>query len=230
MRVTVPHYFDFGKDRDLVGSDLVRPEAWDALRTRTSGPFALPATREEWEAVADDREDIRRRAESLDAWLSERGVGTLASYGVGGATLELWLHRLSPERTLRLADYTPLTVERLSHLFPVADVQLHDLLRDEPLEADLHLFHRIDTEFDHEQWRRLFQRFRPRRVLLVATEVVGLRRILAELPRLALNRRRATRAGLMRTADAFEALWQPTHRGERFKLHDLDAWELHPHG
>ena len=228
MRVTIPHYYDFGEDRELVGDDLVRPEAWDALRTRTHGPFALPETHEEWEAVADDRDDIRLRAAALDAWLDDRGVRTLASYGVGGATLELWLHRLNPERALRLTDYTPATVERLRRLFPAAEIELHDLLGDAPLEADLHLFHRIDTEFDHAQFRRVLERFRGLSVLLVATEVIGLRRVLAELRRLPRNRRHATRAGLMRTSAAFEALWKPTHRGERFQLHDLEAWELQP--
>ena len=46
MRLTVRHHFDFGADRALVGHDLVRPEAWNALRTQTRGPFALPPTRE----------------------------------------------------------------------------------------------------------------------------------------------------------------------------------------
>jgi hypothetical protein len=32
MRLTIPHYFDFGADRDWVGRRLERPEAWDAAR------------------------------------------------------------------------------------------------------------------------------------------------------------------------------------------------------
>lgn len=224
----MPHYFDFGEDRRLVGDDLVRPEAWDALRTQTTGPFALPATREAWEASADERDDIRVRAEKLDAWLRDREVTTLASYGVGGATLELWLRRLEPSRQLVLMDYTPATVERLRGYFEGADVRLYNLLEDEPPAAHLHLFHRIDTEFDNRQWRAILRRFADRHILVVATEVAGMRRVLAELRRLPANRRRATRAGLLRTAAAFEALWKPTHEATRFALHDLEAWELRP--
>jgi hypothetical protein len=72
MRITVPHYFDFGADRELVGEDVVRPEAWDALRTQSDGPFALPATRAEWERVADERPDIRDRARAIDALAKQR--------------------------------------------------------------------------------------------------------------------------------------------------------------
>src|SRR3954464_12051168 len=104
MRLTVRHHFDFGSDRELVGDDLVRPEAWDALRTATSGPFGIPQTRAAWEAEADARPDIAERAPALDAVLERRGVQTLASYGVGGATLELWLHRVAPRRRLILTD------------------------------------------------------------------------------------------------------------------------------
>jgi hypothetical protein len=230
VRITIPHYYDFGADRRLVGDDLVRPEAWDALRTRTEGPFALPATREAWERMADEREDLRERARALDAWLTEQGVRRLASYGAGGAGVELWLSRLTPERELIVTDYTPEAVERLSGLFHEADVRRHDLLADPPVDADLHLFHRIDTEFTNRQWRTLLRRFRDRTVLVVATEVATLRRILAELRALPRTRRTATRAGVIRTAGAFEALWRPTHRASRLRLHDLEAWHLVPRG
>ena len=48
------HHYDFGADRPVVGDDLVRAEAWDALRTRTSGAFAVAASREDLERSADD--------------------------------------------------------------------------------------------------------------------------------------------------------------------------------
>src|SRR3954452_6445823 len=107
MRLTIPHYYDFGADRALVGDDLVRPEAWDGLRTQTAGPFALPAERDELERAADEREDLAVRARAIDAWLGARGVSRLASYGVGGALLEVWLHRLHPARELIVTDYAP---------------------------------------------------------------------------------------------------------------------------
>jgi hypothetical protein len=227
MRITLPHYFDFGADRNLVGDELVRPEAWDALRTQSDGPFALPATREEWERAADERPDIRDRARAIDEVLERRGVRRLASYGVGGASLECWLHRIRPERELVLTEYAPTTLERLRTVFPEADIRRHDFLVDAPLDADLHLFHRVDTELSNREWHRVFARFREVPVLLVATEVATNERLLAVLKALPGQRRRgATHAGVIRNAAAFESLWRGTHTGRRMTLNDLDAWEL----
>jgi hypothetical protein len=225
--VTISHYFDFGADRELVGDDLVRPEAWDALRTQTTGPFALPETREELERVADERPEIERRMRAIDDWLERRGVHTLASYGVGAAVPELWLRRLRPERRLAFTDYAPETVERLRALFPDVEVRRHDLLADPPLVADQHLFHRIDTEFTDRQWKEVLRHFAGERVLLVATEVIDLRRVVLEL-RARLLRRGLTRAGWIRTRPAFERLWQPTHDAMPLRFHDLEAWALEP--
>src|SRR5690242_13241910 len=121
MRLTIQHYYDFGADRELVGDDLVRAEAWDALRTETAGPFALPADRATWEEAAG-RADIAERARQIDAWLTGHHVTSVASYGVGTAALELNLHRLSPARGLVLTDYGRSTVARLRELMPDVEV------------------------------------------------------------------------------------------------------------
>ena len=227
VRITVRHHFDFGPDRPLVGDDLVRPEAWDALRTRTSGAFALPETREELERAADSRPEIAERARSIDRWLEDRGVRTLASYGVGAGLAELWPRRLRPQRALLLTDYAPETVARLRVLFPEAAVLQHDLLRDPPLEADAHLFHRIDTEFTNAEWREVLRRFGRETILVVATEIADLSRVLAEL-RGRVRRRGLTRAGWLRSRAAFEALWRPTHDAVPLRFNDLEGWSLAP--
>jgi hypothetical protein len=227
MRLTIRHRFDFGADRELVGDDLVRPEAWDALRTRSGGPFALAGARAELERAAGERPDIEARARAIDAWLEQRAVRRLASYGVGGALLELWLLRLRPERELVLTDYAPATVSRVRELFPDAEVLGHNLLTDPPVVADLHLFHRIDTEFTNREWRRILERFAALPVLVVATEVIDLRRVVAELWAMR-HGRSTTRAGWIRTRGAFEALWRPTHAATPLRFHDLEAWALEP--
>jgi hypothetical protein len=229
VRLTLPHYYDFGSERELVGDNLLRPEAWDALRTQSSGPFSLPATRAEFERVATERDDLRLRAEAIDAWLTDQGVERLVSYGAGGASLEYWLHSLTPERKIVVTDYAPATVERLRSVFPEVETYRHDLLADLPLDGDMHMFHRIDTEFTNRQMRAVLQRFRERRVLLVAAEIADLRRVITELRALPYNlRRRSSRAGVMRTAGAFEALWRGTHQGNRLQLHNFAAWSLEP--
>lgn len=221
------HHFDFGPDRTVVGDDLVRAEAWDALRTRTDGAFSVAASREELELSADSRPEIGERARVIDRWLVRHDVGSLASYGVGGGVVEAWLLRVRPGRRLLLTDYAPGTVERLRELLPETEVTQHDLLSDPPLEADAHLFHRIDTELTDEQWRGVLERFASETILVVATEVATVRRLGQELLLRARNRH-LTRAGWLRTRDSFEALWKRTHDAEPLRLHDLDGWALVP--
>lgn len=227
IKLTLPHRYDFGDDASVVGDDLLSPDAWDSLRLRTSGPFSIAGDRAELERQADERPEIGERMRLVDALLRERGIRRLASYGVGGALPELWLLRLDHDRELLLTDYAPETVARLRDLLPEAEVQPHDLLRDPPLDAGMHMFHRIDTELDNRQWRDVFRRFAGQTILLVATEVLPAREIPRRL-RAAVRGRRATRAGWTRTRSAFESLWRRTHRGTHLTLIDLEAWVLDP--
>jgi hypothetical protein len=221
------HHFDFGPDRAVVGDDLVRAEAWDALRTRTDGAFSLAGSRGELERAADAWPEISERARAIARWLESREVDALASYGVGGGVLEAWLLRLRPNRRLALTEYGPETVERLRALFPEAEVVWHDLLRDAPLDADAHLFHRVDSELTDEEWREVLRRFAGETILVVATEVATPGRLGRELL-LRAGSRRLTRAGWLRTRGSFESLWRPTHHAEQLRLHDLDGWVLTP--
>jgi hypothetical protein len=226
VRLTVRHYFDFGADREVVGDDLVRPESWDALRTQTSGAFALAETREEWERTADEHPELEARARRLDGIFERRGASRVASYGAGGATLECWLKRIAPGRDLTVTEYAPATLERLRSVFPEADVRRHDLLTDPPLDADLHLFHRIDTEFTNRQWRAVLDRFWRARIVFVAAGEVDVAGALAEVRK--RGRPGASRAGWVRTRAAIEALWRRTHAATPVNVGDLPAWELTP--
>jgi len=229
LRVTIRHYYDFGADRAIVGDDLVRPEAWDRLRTETSGAFSIPTTREEFVRTAEERADIAGRARAIDAWLEQQGAEVVASYGVGGAALEWWLHKLRPRRKLIVTDYGEATIQRLAEIFPEVDVRYHNFSRDQPLAADVHLFHRIDAELSNREWQAVFTRFARMPILVVATEVLDLRRLLGELHmRRRMKQRHWTKAGFIRTRAAFEALWRHTHASEPVHMHDLNGWALRP--
>lgn len=227
LPLTIRHVFDFGDDRALVGEDLVRPEAWDALRIRTAGPFALPQDRAAWEEAATANADLVARAGAIDAWLDAQAVSALASYGAGTAQVELLMWRGAPHRALTLTDFGPDTVATLARLFPEATVLRHDLVVDGPLDAPLDMFHRIDTEFSDADWRTILQRFAGRRILVVATEVIGGRRALTEV-RTARRNPAVTRAGWLRNRPAFERLWAATHDATPLRMHDLYAWDLQP--
>lgn len=229
MRLTLRHYYDFGRDRSVVGADVVTPEAWDGLRTKTSGAFSIPSTRAEFVRAAEGLHDIAARARAVDAWLEQREPAVVASYGVGGAWLEWWLTKLRPDRKLIVSDYAEATVERLAEVLPEADVRRHDLRRDEPLPADIHLFHRIETELGNDEWREALGRFGRAEILFVAADLLDLRGLLAELHnRPVLKGRRVTKAGFIRTRAAVEALWRSTHTAQPLRMHDLDAWALTP--
>jgi hypothetical protein len=219
------HHFDFGSDRAVVGDDLVGPVSWDALRTETGGAFALARSPEELQRTATARTDIAARARAIDAWLEAEKARTVASYGVGAGVLEWWLLQVNPGRRLSLAEYAPKTLERLRELFPGVEIHRHDLLHDPPLPADVHLFHRVDTELSDAQWHETLQRFARVTVLVAATEVATPRRLASELL-LRIRSRHAARAGWLRTRCAFEALWRDTHDARPLRLHDLNGWAL----
>jgi hypothetical protein len=222
--LTVEHHYDFGADRGLVGSQLINPQSWDAIR-QTSGPFGLPATRAEWEAVAGTG-DLAERARAIAAVADELNASRICSYGVGGAFVELNLARLRPDIELVCTDFTPRTLERLRDLFPEADVRHHDLLADAPLEADLHLFQRIDSELSNRQWRIVLPRYREP-ILLVATQLLDWNGLRHELR----SRRSptATAAGYVRTEAGLRSFWRRSHRDRRIDLGDHAGFLLTPH-
>jgi hypothetical protein len=225
--LTVPHYYDFGEERDLVGETLVRPGSWDALRTRTDGPFALGSSQADWERRALAPPELGLRAEALARVIEALGVSKVASYGCGIASLEFRLLRIAPHLELTVADYTPETVGRLEEFFPAAAVRQHDLLNEPPLPAQLHLFHRIDTEFTNDQWQGVLRRFASQPVLLIASEVLQARGIALELLK-RFGPGEATPAGLVRNRPAFRRLWRDTHDSRHLQVADLEAWILTP--
>ena len=225
----MPHLVDLGPDARLVGRALDGAADWDALRTATTGPFALPADPAQWRAEADARLELETRMRVVLVEARRLEVRSIASYGVGSALPELWLHRLAPDIALTLTDVGPATVARLRTLFPEASVAEHDLRTDPPLPADLHVFHRIDTELTNRAWRAVLGRFRRATVVLVATDVLSPARMRLELRALP-HRWRAgwQRAGWSRTEGSFESLWRRTHDARELDLGDLRGWLLTP--
>jgi len=226
LRLAITHRYDFGRDAGILPGGLAEAEGWDALRTASNGPFALPDSRPDWEARADDPQ-LRERARALNARLGGRGVRALASYGVGTAGLELWLVRLDPGLRIVVTEFAPATAERLAALFTEVEVRRHDLRVDPPVVgADLHLLYRVDTELTDETFRSLLGRFGDVPLLVVATELLTPRSLLREVR--TRIRGGATRAGLVRSRGAFESLFGETHELQRLRVHDLHGWLLEP--
>jgi DNA-binding transcriptional LysR family regulator len=139
--------------------------------------------------------------------------------------LELGLIKRSPQRRIVATDYGEDTLAQLREILPELDVVKHDLRADGPVEADMHLFHRIDTELPNSGWREVLQRFAAARVLVVATEVHDLNGLIREVRK---GLQGGSRAGWARNRAAFEALWKNTHDARALRMNDLDAWLLEP--
>lgn len=222
--LTIQHYYDFGPDRDLVGSHLVNPQSWDAIR-ETSGPFGLPPTRAEWERAASEG-DFAERAAAIGAVADELGARRVCSYGVGAAFVELNLALLRPDIELVCTDFTPRALGRLRELFPEAEVQQHDLLTGGPLEADLHLFHRIDSELSNRQWRSVLPRFHEP-ILLVATQLLEWPALRRELG-VGRSPGTASAAGYVRTEAGLRSFWRRSHRDRKLEIGSLAGFLLTP--
>jgi hypothetical protein len=222
VRLTIAHVYDFRDDGGSIGGDLLHPEAWDAARD-LAGPFGLPVSRAEWERLAA-QPDLARRADDVAAVVRSLGARSVCSHGVGVAALELNVHRRLPDVRLCCTDYAPRATERLAGLFVEADVVLHDLEHEPPPSADLHLMHRIDTEFSAETWEHVFERF-TEPILFVPAQFLDARRLVAEVG-MRLLRPRAVRAGWLRTRDAVCALWSRTHIEEEVGVGGSPAFLL----
>lgn len=222
VRVTIAHTFDFRDDGKKIGDDLILPQAWDAARS-TNGPFALPESREEWERLARQPE-LEQRAADIVAIARRLGARSLCSHGAGTGVLEFNIHQLAPDIAVSCTDYAPQATERLRGLFVEAEVMVHDLAAEEPPSADLHVMHRIDTELRTDVWKQVFARF-SEPILVVPALLLDLERMLKEFA-MRILRPGASRAGWIRTEDAFRALWSGTHADEVVPVGDQRAFLL----
>jgi hypothetical protein len=164
------------------------------------------------------------RAESVVAVASDLGVDSLASYGVGTAVLELRIAQCAPNLRLTCTDSAPRSVERLGTIFPEAQVIRHDFSRELPLNAELHLMHRLETELSNEAWPGVIARFREP-ILFVPCVVLDLVSAARELGR-RVRYRGLTRAGWFRNESALRALWSSTHDDRRTIVGDQIAFIL----
>jgi hypothetical protein len=65
VHLTLRQRYDLGHDADVVADDLLRPEAWDALRASGNDAFRLAGTREELEQRAAADLLLRKRARAV---------------------------------------------------------------------------------------------------------------------------------------------------------------------
>lgn len=225
MRLRLRHSYDFGPIREQVGTDLLKPAAWDAARS-AHGAFSLVENREDWEARSANP-DLVRRAHDIAAVAYRLDATRLCSHGVGTAALEFNLLCQAPKLELTCTDYAPWTVDRLSRLFPEVTVILRNLTDPDPPTADLHLMHRLDAELDDVAWRSVFTNL-SEPILFVPNAILDLGGAMREVGRRMLKARRLTRAGWSRNEAALRSLWERSHSAQSVTVGTSRAFLLQP--
>lgn len=223
MRLTLAHHF--APEWNVppgVGDRLDSAGAWDALRSAASAPtFTVPERREHWLAVCESNVSLASKAELILRFADAVRASTITSYGVGTACLEYEIHKARPDLSLKLSDYTPLTVARLREVFREADsIDVIDLLNDDLSSSrdSLVLLHRIDTEFTGSQWHTIFERLADagvQHILFAPAQLLTPKSAIKELLRRVVYRvvdRPLVSAGWIRTRGIFVDAWKPHYR------------------
>ena len=213
VAVTVPRHLETS-----VGDTLQTPAAWDRIR-QTDAAFAIQPTRDAWRQAAEADPDLPGRADAIARLTRELDAESLCSYAVGAGQLEWLLHLRLPNTNLTCTDFAPATLATLRSHFPEATVVLHDLGVDPPVKADLALLHRVDTEFNDDEWPLVFAGFD--RVLVVAADRLRVGQWLR-----ARRRPQGTHVGYMRTRRALTHLWAGSHTHRRIAVGDLQGFLL----
>ncbi len=224
MKLTIKHYYDFGRSRHP--EHLDNAQSWDHLRLDEKDAdniFSIPASRQQWQDKCLTRGAWQGHAQAIGRLL-QSGFRRVNSYGVGAAELECCLKHQYPSVFLQCSDYTPESLQRLREVFPEADeIICFDMFKDTWVDGNacLHLFYRIDTIFDDAQWRAVFARTHAagiQHILFVPCEFLTWRRLIRQKIKYALYyllKKPLAFAGYIRTREQLLALFAPYYRLEQ---------------
>lgn len=236
MRRTIRTYYDFGPGAEIVGANLLKKSAWDALRTSGLASFSVADEREAWLASFSERDDLRERAHAIVTLCRTRGCTGVLSVGAGVGGLEYFVKTEAPELHVTSTDFAPAATDRLAHVFSECDeVTVFDMMHDPwpTTPGTLFLLHRVDTELSDREWRSCFRRMQAGRVspvLVVPCEfLTPERRARARRTYLShlRHKRPLTFSGYLRTKTRFMSLWSPSYGLlEELQIGDLTGFLL----
>ncbi len=225
MKLTIPHRYDFGRDAEVVGDNLLSSAAWDRLRLEaTNLSFVLAADRPTWLERCKQSKDTAIRAKEIGEIIAAKQFCAVFSVGVGCACLEYHLKARLPAIRLICTEFSLRVLQRLSAVFLEADqVIFFDMTSPQwPNFKDktLYLLNRVDTDLSDPQWKQVFEnmaRSRIDHVMVVATGFVTLKTLAWEVLlhcRGLWRRRPAAFAGYLRTKEMFKSMWLPHYELE----------------
>ncbi|MBI3631796.1 MAG: hypothetical protein HY219_02955 [Candidatus Staskawiczbacteria bacterium] len=240
MKLTIKHYYSFGKRAENVGKNLLTDKSWDAIRIdddNENTPFSIPKNREDWVKKCIANKDMADRAKAIGKFSKEKGFKKIISFGVGACFMEYNLKNQYPDIILECSDFSPNSVERLKGIFTEADkIYVFDMLKDdfENEEGVLYLFHRLDTDFSNSQWKDIFERASRmgiNNILFVPGAIDTLKSltkmILGKWYQIIFKRSKLSFAGYLRNKSALKNIFNNYYRlSEEFKIGDLTGFYL----
>jgi len=164
MKLTVKHYYHFGKKAKEVGRNLLSESSWDAVRINDENnetPFSIPEKREDWIKKCVGHEQMVKRAEAIGQFANKKGFKKIISFGCGACFMEYNLKKQYPNIVLECSDFSPNSVRRLKEIFIESEkIYTFDMLKDGFKNENglLYLFHRLDADFGNRQWKDIFKR------------------------------------------------------------------------
>ena len=238
MRLTLRHFYDFGRKADLIGNDLHNPHSWEKLRQETETPdiFSIPKNANRWREKCLNDSLLNARAEKIISFL-DPSINKIYSFGVGTACLEYLLKTKKPQIFLQCSDFTVMAVGHLKSIFKEADEVLpFDMLKDSWMNAGaecLYLFHRIDTEFTDKEWQLILKRMQTaeiQNILFIPSQILTVPKIIYyQFKRLyyKLFNKKVTLAGYIRTEDQLRFILSCFYQIEKVeKIGDLKGYLL----
>lgn len=218
MRFTTKYYYYFAKKAKEVGHSLLSKKSWDVVRIddHQDTPFSIPINRSAWIKKGLRSLEIAEHAKIIVELIKSMKLSKVVSVGVGCAWLEYNIKKIYPSLHLICTDFAPKTIQRLRELFLECDsIEEFDMLNGEwnSQESTLYLLHRVDTEFDNKQWKKIFSDMsysNVRYILFVPSGFLTWRIWVSEKKKLLrhrMRRRQISFAGYLRTRDTFRILW-----------------------
>ena len=239
MKLTVKHYYSFGKRAKEVGDNLISENSWDVVRIddeNLNTPFSIPPKREDWIKKCISNERMLKRAEDINKFIKRKNFKKIISFGAGACFMEYNLKHQNSDIVLECSDFNPKGVLRLKEIFTEATISMFDMLHGEwkNEKGVLYLFHRIDTDFSDAEWKYIFKKMYKAgvdNILFVPCNIDTYRSLfkiqLSKWYQIIIKKNKLSFAGYLRTKDAFRSLFLNFYNlSEELNINDLTGFFL----
>lgn len=168
-------------------SNVLECENWELLREEGDENFSIERSVDEYRKNCLKATAYAQSAQLIKELLTKHKIDRAASMGIGKGVLEWHLKRCMPDLYLIGTDYTEGALQLLRDVFVECDeLKTFDVLRDSyrgGVNADCLILYRVSTEFDFDDWCRIFKRMYEegiKNVVFVPTELLNVKLLLFE--------------------------------------------------